>query len=247
MNQKTKTKMNYTSKSQSLVKYFKSIQGFNPLTIEEERELVLNIQQGCRKSLEKLVTHNLKIVVTIANKNSNRGILVDDLIQQGNIGLYEAALRFNPDPTTRTRFASFAQTRVLKNMNQLIDECGRPVRIPVNQEYERYLALRDGKEVENIKPIQLDAYFGEDKKNTIGSRILHSMEDDDSNQEQIDALNQCLNILNDRERLVINYVFGLEDDAITQLEIAEKMGTTAATISNIKKAAIEKIRKHFDA
>lgn len=239
--------MNYTSKSQSLVKYFKSIQGFNPLTIEEERELSKKIQQGCSASLDKLVKHNLKIVVTIANKNANRGILIDDLIQQGNIGLYEAALRFNPDPNTRTRFASFAQTRVLKNMNQLIDECGRPVRIPVNQEYQRYLAIRDGKDVENIKPIQLDAYLGEDKKNTVGSRILHSIEEDDSNREQMETLSQCLAILNERERLVINYIFGLEDDAITQLEIAEKMGTTAATISNIKKVAIEKIRKHFNA
>jgi RNA polymerase sigma factor (sigma-70 family) len=133
-------------------------------------------------------------------------------------------------------------------MNQLIDECGRPVRIPVNQEYKRYLAIRDGKDVENIKPVQLDAYFGEDKKNTVGSRILHSIEDEGSDQEQIDALNQCLSILNDHERLVIKYVFGLEEEeAITQLEIAEKMGTTAATVSNIKKAAIEKIRKHFNA
>jgi RNA polymerase primary sigma factor len=238
--------MNYATKSQSLVKYFKSIQGLNPLTVEEERELVGKINQGCRVSLNKLVTHNLKIVVTIANKNSNRGILIDDLIQQGNIGLYEAALRFNPDPSTRTRFASFAQTRVLKNMNQLIDECGRPVRIPVNQEYERYLAIRDGKEVDNIKPVQLDAFFGEDKKNTVGSRILHSIESEESNQENLDALNKCLGELTDRERIVINYVFGLEDDAISQLEIAEMIGTTAATVSNIKKAAIEKLRKHFN-
>ena len=138
-------------KSNSIDKYFKSIRHLNPLTKEEESELATEIQKGCKKSLNKLIEHNLKIVVTIANKNMGRGIQVDDLIQQGNIGLLEAGLRFKPN--SGIRFASFASTRILKLMNHLIDQCGRVVRIPVNQEYERYLSLKRGEEVENIKPV----------------------------------------------------------------------------------------------
>lgn len=240
--------MNYSSKTPSLTKYFNSIRGFDPLTVAEEHALAKKIQDGCAESLQKLVNHNLKIVVRIANKNSKRGIDVEDLIQQGNIGLYEAALRFNPPADSKSRFSSFAQTRVLKTMNQLIDECGRPVRIPVNQEYQRYLAIRDGKEVENMRPVYLDSYIGEDKKHTVGSKILSSLESDlekSEEKEYMEAISGSLGILDDTERMVINCFFGLEEDPITQLEIAKILGTTNATVSNIKKEAISKIRKHL--
>ena len=78
----------YYQKSESLDRYFKSIKNLDPLTKEEERDLARKAQAGSKAALNKLVQHNLKIVVTIANKNRGRGIDVDDLIQQGNIGLY---------------------------------------------------------------------------------------------------------------------------------------------------------------
>jgi len=108
------------NRSDSLNRYFESIQDLNPLTREQEQELAVKIKEGCRASINTLVQHNLKIVVTIANRNVGRGILIDDLIQQGNIGLYEAALRF--DPEHGVKFTSFARTRILKKMNELIEQ-----------------------------------------------------------------------------------------------------------------------------
>ena len=136
--------MNRPTVTPSLKSYFRSIQKYQPLSREEELKLAIAIQSGCREALNRLVNHNLKIVVKIAYKNLNRGIDLEDLIQSGNIGLHEAALRFNPDEI-RGRFIGFAQTRIPKNINQLIDQCGRTVGIPVNQEYQRYLDLKDGK------------------------------------------------------------------------------------------------------
>lgn len=239
--------MNRPTVTPSLKSYFKSIQKYQPLSREEELELAIAIQSGCREALNRLVNHNLKIVVKIAYKNLNRGIDLEDLIQSGNIGLHEAALRFNPDEI-RGRFIGFAQTRILKNINQLIDQCGRTVRIPVNQEYQRYLDLKDGKEVENIRPIYLDAFIGDDNKNTVGSRIVQGLEDSSTAMEQAEeqeAIQRYLSILTPQERDIINYFFGLEEDPITQKEIAEMMGTSGATISYLKSGALEKIRKHI--
>lgn len=239
--------MNRAQLTPSLKSYFKSIQEYQPLSREEELELAIAIQSGCRESVNRLVNHNLKIVVKIAYKNLNRGIDLEDLIQSGNIGLHEAALRFNP-ADIRGRFIGFAQTRILKNINQLIDQCGRTVRIPVNQEYQRYLDLKEGKEVDNIRPIYLDAFLGEDNKNTVGSRIVQGLEDSSTALEQAEeqeAIQRYLSILTPQEREVISYFFGLEEDPITQKEIAEMMGTSGATISYLKNGALEKIRKHI--
>ena len=239
--------MNRPTVTPSLKSYFRSIQKYQPLSREEELELAIAIQSGSREALNRLVNHNLKIVVKIAYKNLNRGIDLEDLIQSGNIGLHEAALRFNPDEI-RGRFIGFAQTRILKNINQLIDQCGRTVRIPVNQEYQRYLDLKDGKEVENIRPIYLDAFIGDDNKNTVGSRIVQGLEDSSTAMEQAEeqeAIQRYLSILTPQERDIINYFFGLEEDPITQKEIAEMMGTSGATISYLKNGALEKIRKHI--
>ncbi len=232
--------------SESSKRYFKAISNLNPLNKEEEQELAHKIKGGCRKSLNRLVEHNLKIVVTIANKNANRGILVDDLIQQGNIGLYEAALRYDPD--SGTKFATFAITRVLKMMNHLIDECGRPVRIPVNQEYQRYLALKRGEEVENIRPVYIDSFLGEDEKETYGSRMLadvspgQTVEDISDIEERVKKM---LSLLNDKELSVIKQSYGIGCEETTNKDIAEKMGVTAETIGNIKKRAFNNITKVY--
>ena len=225
-------------KSNSIDKYFKSIRHLNPLTKEEESELATEIQKGCKKSLNKLIEHNLKIVVTIANKNMGRGIQVDDLIQQGNIGLLEAGVRFKPN--SGIRFASFASTRILKLMNHLIDQCGRVVRIPVNQEYERYLSLKRGEEVENIKPVLLDDFIKGDQNKTMEDIIFLDIESDSGEDINVETY---MSILNDREREVINRTYGLTDKRMTQKEIAEILGVSNVTISNIKKRAINKMKK----
>ncbi len=232
------------SKSESLDRYFKSIKNLNPLTSEQEHELAIKIRQGCRSSINTLVEHNLKIVVTIANKNMGRGILVDDLIQQGNIGLYEAALRF--DPNAGVRFTSFARTRVLKMMNELIDRCGRLVRIPVNQEYDRYLAIKSGQDVDNLTPVRLDALISDDSKETRASKFKLE-EVDENDQEILDTLRSALGVLTDREREVITLFFGLETgERITQIEIGEILGVTNVTVGNIKKRALEKIKQCYN-
>lgn len=239
----------FASKSESIDRYFKSIKNFNPLTKDEEIQLAILAQKGDRRSLNKLVEHNLKIVVTIANKNIGRGIQVDDLIQQGNLGLLDAVHRF--DPNSDVRFASFASTRILKSMNQLIDTCGRAVRIPVNQEYKRYLAIKNGEEVENISAVKLDDLLpSEDGKTKADTGILAvDAEVDETFEHEHFSITtkNILGTLKERDRTIIKLYFGIDcDDAMPTSEIAEEVGLTQIRVCQIINSAKKKLKESLE-
>ena len=67
--------------SENLPKYFRSIQTSTPLSIAAEGELATRIKAGDESAIHELVSHNLKIVVTIANRHIGQGVPIDDLIQ----------------------------------------------------------------------------------------------------------------------------------------------------------------------
>jgi RNA polymerase primary sigma factor len=236
---------NYKQKSESLERYFKSIKNLNPLAKSEEIELAKKAQAGDTRAMNKLVEHNLKIVVTIANKNVGRGIDVDDLIQQGNIGLYEAAQRF--DPEAGVRFATFAGTRILKNMNQLIDTCGRVVRIPVNQEYKRYIAMKNGEEVENLAAVKIDDFIqNEEGKSKADSGLLSvgpSIEEEHEIEDFRVRTVTLLSSLKDRDREIIKMYFGIDcDEALPTKEIADEVGLTQIRVCQIINSAKKQLQ-----
>ena len=236
--------MNF-GKSESLDRYFKSIRNLNPLTKEDELSLAVRIKAGDERALNKLIEHNLKIVVSIANKNRGRGIDVDDLIQQGNIGLLDAAKLF--DPEANVRFATFAGTRILKNINKLIDDCGRIVRIPVNQEYQRYLDKKEGKEVENITTLKLDDFInneedGPSKGDIIGAS-LPEVDIQSDRDYVVNKVNYLLSTLTDRDRYIMKLYFGIDcEEEVTTKDIATEMGITQIRVCQIIKSAKDKLK-----
>lgn len=86
--------------------YLKDIKGIPLLTVQEEWELGRRIQKGDKEALKKLVESNLRFVIKIAKRYANYGIELMDLINEGNLGLIEAAKRFDPD--RNVRFTSYA-------------------------------------------------------------------------------------------------------------------------------------------
>lgn len=236
--------MNF-EKSESLERYFKSIQNLNPLTKEEELDLAKRIQAGDEKALNKLVEHNLKIVVTIANGQRGRGIEIDDLIQQGNLGLFDAARRFKPEHDVR--FASFASTRIFKNINKLIDDCGRAVRIPVNQEFQRFLDKKKGVEVSNITTVMLDDFIRDDDGQTKGAGIGATCPEIEVRHEVdhiFSKVNHLLSLLKPRDREIMKMYFGIdEDEEISTKDIAAKLGLTQIRVCQIINSAKERLRE----
>ncbi len=87
---------NFTE-SKSLKHYLEEIAKFPPVSEEEEKNLALRIRQGDREALRKLVEANLKFVVSYVKKYAGMGLSLLDLINEGNLGLMEAAKRFDPE------------------------------------------------------------------------------------------------------------------------------------------------------
>jgi len=91
---------------EDLARYLKAVRGQTPLTREAEHELALRVRDGDETAKQELVRHNLSFVVAIARKQRRGSVRLDDLIQEGNVGLMRAAEKFNPD--AGTRFSTYA-------------------------------------------------------------------------------------------------------------------------------------------
>ena len=117
--------------SASVDKYFQEISKIPMITPEEEVELAKKIQQGDQKALAKLVSANLRFVVSVAKQHQNQGIHLLDLINEGNMGLIIAAEKF--DETKGFKFISYAVWWIRQSILQAIAETSRMVRLPVNR------------------------------------------------------------------------------------------------------------------
>lgn len=117
--------------NQSLDKYLQEIGETPLLTPEEEIELSQRIKQGDEGALRKLIESNLLFVVSIAKLYQNKGLSLGDLINEGNLGLVKAAIRF--DETRGFKFISYAVWWIRQGILQALAEQPRVVRIPMNR------------------------------------------------------------------------------------------------------------------
>lgn len=117
--------------SQSLDRYLKEIGQTELLTPEEEVILAREIRNGNQDALERLVKANLRFVVSVSKQYQNKGFSLQDLINEGNLGLIRAALRF--DETRGFKFISYAVWWIRQSIMQALAENSRIVRVPLNK------------------------------------------------------------------------------------------------------------------
>lgn len=110
------------------IRYFKEIGKISLLSSEEEKELAIEIAKGSKDALNKLVEANLRLVAVVAKDFVGKGLSYQDLIQEGNIGLIEAAKRFNP---TKGRFTTYAIYRIKRELGYALAYRGKIVKRPV--------------------------------------------------------------------------------------------------------------------
>jgi len=115
----------------SLDKYLLDISKLPMVTAEEEAALAAKIRTGDRVALDKLVSANLRFVVSVAKQYQNQGIGLSDLINEGNVGLIKAASKF--DETRGFKFISYAVWWIRQVIMQAISEQSRVIRLPLNK------------------------------------------------------------------------------------------------------------------
>ena len=180
--------------SHTLEKYFTEVSNVPMITPDEEVTLAKRIKEGDDLALEKLVKANLRFVVSVAKQYQNRSLPLNDLINEGNLGLIKAAKKF--DETKGFKFISYAVWWIRQSIMQALAEQSRIVRLPMNksgainqirrayaeleQQFERepteeeladVLDMRPN-EVRNtlgaeVKQMSMDAPFGEDESGSL--------------------------------------------------------------------------------
>lgn len=178
--------------------YLKQISAIPLLSAEEEKALGIKIAEGDKKAADELVSHNLRLVVSIAKRYRGCGISLLDLIQEGNIGLMKAAEKF--DINKGCRFNTHATWWIRQTINRSLADKSRTIRIPSNvnelvnkikkvstpmtQKLNRFptpqeLSTELGIEVEKIETAldmsqmisSLDVPIGEDEETNVGDLI----------------------------------------------------------------------------
>src|SRR5208283_5575397 len=117
-----------------LVLYLREINKVRLLSREEEQQLAREAAKGSTAAKERLVRANLRFVVNIAKKYQRRGLPLEDLISEGNIGLLRAIDRF--DVEKGYHFISYAVWWIRQSILNAINEKARTIRLPVNRAME---------------------------------------------------------------------------------------------------------------
>lgn len=198
-----------------------------PYTDEEEgRELKL-LSNGDDSVKDRLIEHNLRLVVYIARRFENTGIDLDDLVSVGSIGLIKAINSFNVDKNIK--LATYA-SRCIEN--EILMFLRKTVKIkaevsfdePINSDYE-------GNE------LLLSDVMGTD-----GDVVYKKIE----GGVESDLLSRALSNLNGREREIMELRYGLKgEDELTQREVADKLGISQSYISRLEKKIIGRLQKEF--
>ena len=128
-----KRKLDFTIKSpisDPVRMYLKEIGKARLLTATEKVQLAKRIEAGDGISIKLLVEANLRLVVSIAKKYANRGMLFLDLIQEGNLGLFKAVEKF--DYRRGYKFSTYATWWIMQGITRAISDQARTIRVPVH-------------------------------------------------------------------------------------------------------------------
>jgi len=254
--------------------YFRDINRFEVLTDEQERELVKAVQDGTAGAADKLVTANLRFVVSVARRYRGRGLSYLELINEGNIGLLKAARRF--DMAMNVKFISYAVWWIRQSIQRALFEQAGTVRIPPNKialvnkfrqtldrncgDWNKTIMMDEFKEheqeivevMDKLRGVSLDAPIGADKGDDDNAKTMKDVLGEDPNQneeserlELAKIIDSVMQNITAREERILRMYYGLNfSRQFTLEEIGNELHLTRERVRLIRDRSLRKLFKN---
>ena len=210
--------------------YVNTVQGFpKPLSLEEEKAEFEKMKKGDKKAREKLISHNLRLVAHVVKKYTN-SLEVDDLLSVGTIGLIKAIDTF--DYNKKVQLSTYA-ARCINN--------------------EILMLIRANKKHKNVVSLNSLTSNNEEDNDLELKDVIASDEDElfiqVDNNLTMQKIRKIIDIyLDEREKAIITLRYGLNNQkALTQKEVADKLGISRSYISRIENKALAVIKSNFES
>ncbi len=252
--------------------YFRDIQRYNPLPEEEEQRLVGRIQQNDREALKELIAANLRFVVSVARRYLGRGLTLMELVNEGNLGLFRAAKRF--ELGKEVKFISYAVWWIRQSIQQALFDQVCMIKIPPNKmamlmKFKRAMAANNGnfhrtadmpefrqhktdiaEVIERVSTISLDTPIKDDGESDGMDTLLDligregEQENDADRRELGSAIDKVLNQMSKREEIILRMYYGINyAREFTLDEIGKELGLTRERVRQIKTKALRKLMR----
>ena len=272
MKEITVTKNILNENSDILKDFFKDIDKYQIYSGEEQVELAREALAGNSKSRDKLITSNLRFVITCAKKYTGQGVPLVDLINAGNYGLCLAIDNYDPD--RGYKFLSFAVWYIRREILKEIYNTGRTIRYPityiskitkVKKAYEDFITKYQKEPTDeeliglaNITQKQYDSVvmdksycmsidtpITEDGSTTIGDTLTDTISPF-SDTFTKDTISKALKCLNPREYKVVSEFYGLDGNYERPIkEIAKEMNLGDERVRQLRKSGINKLKSRY--
>ena len=256
--------------SDILKNFFKDIDKYKIYSGDEQIELAREALKGNDVAREKLITSNLRFVVTCAKKYTGQGVSLIDLIQAGMLGLSLAVRNYDPDKGYK--FLSFAVWYIRREILKEIYNTGRTIRYPITfitnitkvkkahenfvKKYHREPTEEELIEISNISKRQFnstvmnksycqsfDTPLTDDGSTTLENTLTEDITPFSDNFTS-EAISKSLKCLNPREYKVITEYYGLDGQyERTIKDIAKEMGLGDERIRQLRKSGIKKLKQ----
>lgn len=234
----------------------------------ETRELLKKAQQGDRAARDKLIQGNLRLVLSVVQKFSNRGENMDDLFQVGCIGLIKSIDNFNLE--LDVRYSTYGVPMIIGEIRRYLRD-NNSVRVSRSLRDTAYKAMQTKEQLVNefakeptieqiaermgvkksdvvlaleaiVEPVSLFEPVYSDSGDTIFVMDQVGDKNDDHNWLEEIALKEAITNLNDREKRILSLRFF---KGKTQMEVASEVGISQAQVSRLEKGALSKIKKQI--